>query len=327
LKHILGTKLQALTKESLTIYTKIVVYGIEKENTMHFNNHIWHTIFLIACILTESTIRGSNHRDIARTILASQEYVMRHFFSNIKIVDQPFFRYSISDYPDASLNKILDSNFSDDDQAIKAIQEIKYQAQQHRVKFAWLIEPTSTPNSLERLLKEHEFVYATSFAAMHLALKNIVFNAIDNQSINIKPLDPQEHQDWLNILATTFEWSKDCAQMYSESIKNPPSASRHYAGYYNGRLATAGNLYLAGQYAYIFGIATDPSLRNKGVATAMTEKLIREARDAGAHNVVLASSLQAESLYKKLGFESAFYFDVYVYRPNITNIIDSQENH
>ncbi|MCD8026331.1 MAG: GNAT family N-acetyltransferase [Clostridiales bacterium] len=53
---------------------------------------------------------------------------------------------------------------------------------------------------------------------------------------------------------------------------------------------------------YLMNIYTVTNMRRRGVAKAVVEWLIREAKDRKAHKIYLEASEEAYSLYKKSGF-------------------------
>jgi predicted acetyltransferase len=64
----------------------------------------------------------------------------------------------------------------------------------------------------------------------------------------------------------------------------------------------------------IYGVGTLPDHRRRGTSSALLAHAVREGRDAGAKTVTLQvmTGSYAESLYAKLGFETAFVSPIFV---------------
>ena len=62
---------------------------------------------------------------------------------------------------------------------------------------------------------------------------------------------------------------------------------------------------LAGGYARVIFVDTDPVWRRGGIATAMTSVALGAARGQGAREASLDASGAGRSIYLRLGFESA----------------------
>ena len=76
----------------------------------------------------------------------------------------------------------------------------------------------------------------------------------------------------------------------------------------NGTVQSLGALVMLGDVGYVDNIATFPSFRGRGFASAVTATIAREARRAGANHVFLLADPEASaivSMYERLGFGSA----------------------
>jgi predicted GNAT family acetyltransferase len=56
--------------------------------------------------------------------------------------------------------------------------------------------------------------------------------------------------------------------------------------------------------ALVIFVTTDPALRGRGIATAMTAEALRASREAGAVRACLDASAMGEPIYRRLGFET-----------------------
>jgi ribosomal protein S18 acetylase RimI-like enzyme len=71
------------------------------------------------------------------------------------------------------------------------------------------------------------------------------------------------------------------------------------------RLGDPGNP--AGQYGYVFNVATDPDYRRRGFSRACMVALLDWYRQRGVHKIDLKASDAGEPLYRSLGFTGSQY--------------------
>lgn len=60
---------------------------------------------------------------------------------------------------------------------------------------------------------------------------------------------------------------------------------------------------ILGKVAYIMNMYTETSYRNQGIATALFEKIVAEARSRGYRRIALNATDKGKPLYIKYGFE------------------------
>jgi GNAT superfamily N-acetyltransferase len=63
----------------------------------------------------------------------------------------------------------------------------------------------------------------------------------------------------------------------------------------------------AGEYGYVFNVATDPDYRRRGYSRACIEALLDWYRERGVHKIDLKASAAGEPLYRSLGFTGSPY--------------------
>jgi GNAT superfamily N-acetyltransferase len=65
-----------------------------------------------------------------------------------------------------------------------------------------------------------------------------------------------------------------------------------------------------GREAYIFNVYTRPEARRMGLARALMERLVEEAKAAGVRRIWLRSSDDGRPLYEELGFRAGNYLEL-----------------
>jgi ribosomal protein S18 acetylase RimI-like enzyme len=95
-----------------------------------------------------------------------------------------------------------------------------------------------------------------------------------------------------------------------DALVGDPS-QRVYVALVEGEVVAAGESALADRVLGVFGIATVPSYRRRGIAAALTSRLI-EDRAGDADLAVLQSSRLGYGVYERLGFRAMSTWEVWV---------------
>jgi GNAT superfamily N-acetyltransferase len=80
----------------------------------------------------------------------------------------------------------------------------------------------------------------------------------------------------------------------------------NYVAYYRGVPVGVGMLFVHGEMAGIYNMATLPEFRGRGVATALMHRLIADAGRLGCTLVGLTPTVMGRPLYEHLGFRVAY---------------------
>jgi GNAT superfamily N-acetyltransferase len=86
---------------------------------------------------------------------------------------------------------------------------------------------------------------------------------------------------------------------------------RAFLAVVDGEVAGSSSIHLDGGAAGVFGVATLPGMRRRGVGTALTGRCLTEAADAGADLAWLQSTPDGRSVYERLGFSVVADWDVW----------------
>jgi ribosomal protein S18 acetylase RimI-like enzyme len=84
-----------------------------------------------------------------------------------------------------------------------------------------------------------------------------------------------------------------------------PGGKRWFGVRERGRIRSMAGSMVLGDVAYVDNVATFPRSRGRGYATAVTERIVREARRAGVEHVVLFADPDDDAvlrMYERLGF-------------------------
>jgi GNAT superfamily N-acetyltransferase len=95
----------------------------------------------------------------------------------------------------------------------------------------------------------------------------------------------------------------------------PESPLRHYVAWLGRQPAAKATLFLGAGAAGVYNVLVHPDRRRRGIGTAITLALLREAAGLGYGVGVLAATAMAEGVYRRLGFREVTRIGLYVADP------------
>lgn len=210
----------------------------------------------------------------------------------------------VADLKEPILNVVVHADIPEKeiDSAILAVSRF-YEA--HHAEWAWIIGPLTSPTTLSNHLKQKKFVLLDTFPSLYFDLAN------DLQVSNVHDLYIKEDlskdlSDWIIPLKKSFPTSDEGESFRELNAKLPHgenTAFRHYVGYYQDQPVSAATLFVNGETAMIHNIATIPGFRKRGFGSAITLKVMQEAKHLGVKFCFLDSSNIGLTIYQKLGFK------------------------
>ena len=97
--------------------------------------------------------------------------------------------------------------------------------------------------------------------------------------------------------------------------KCEPGIARHFAIEHQGELVATSMLYLHNNLAGIYGVATKPEHRGKGLAAHLTAEPLRLAWKLGYNTGLLQASAMGAPVYQRIGFHSHGDMALFVHIP------------
>ena len=174
-------------------------------------------------------------------------------------------------------------------------------------QFMWLVHPSATPADLASRLERAGLTLAERAIGMSLDLDSWAPAQGPSGADFVEVLDEDGLRTYVDL--TMDYWEVDEADREQVALLN-----RHWAGvrgkgsrwlaYVDGEPVGKGYLSLAGPpgVASIYGMSVRPEARGQGIASALTEVLLEQARTLGCRRVVLHSSEMAVGVYGRAGF-------------------------
>lgn len=224
--------------------------------------------------------------------------------------------------PELPYNAVLHTRLGAD-----ADDRVRQQAEQYRrrgVQFMWIVHPTSEPADLARSLAACGLGLVERSTGMSLDLARWRPDRTPPVGdITIREADDDDGvADYESLIAEYWELRPESRE-YVFGINRWARGlghGRRLVAYDGGRPVGKGYLSLAvGPDAYstsddtaaIFGMYISPEARGKGIAPAITHRLLEMAAAIGRRRVVLHSSEMGLPLYLKLGFAPRCVLPVY----------------
>lgn len=176
----------------------------------------------------------------------------------------------------------------------------------------WL-GPSVSPKNFREFLLEAGFKSETTEYAMICDLARTSTATPSLIGFSVKVVDTHKTlQNFISVLETVDESGK----YFFEKLKYPNQYERQklFVGYENDIPVTIAMLYINGEMGSIFTLITREDKRGRGYGTALTEHLMKYAKERGAlYASLLASSNSGVSIYTKLEFKSLGLFECYEY--------------
>lgn len=212
----------------------------------------------------------------------------------------------------------------DPDVADQAIQSTIDFFQQHGDEFEWKVYDHDMPPDLKERLLAHGFVSEDLEAVLALDLETVPSSFWEPSSADVKRItEPGQLTEITQI--ETEVWGEpftDLEAVLSAEMQAYPEQISVYVAY-AGRLA-AGigepassawiRFYPERQFAELYGGATVPGQRGKGLYTALVKARALEARRRGVRYLVVDASPMSRRVLEKLGFVFLTYTQPFVFK-------------
>ncbi|HHV09879.1 MAG TPA: GNAT family N-acetyltransferase [Clostridiales bacterium] len=176
----------------------------------------------------------------------------------------------------------------------------------------WYVLPNATPNNIVDILKEKGFVGEIPTNpeekeyGMALDLQTTNKWIDTNLSIEVKRVkDFSDFQCWIDIVNSALHgWKMIDAEHYFTWVSQNNIA--FYIGYLNGvPISTAATITDQDNASLEF-VSTLEEYRRQGAGTAVCVEALKQLKEQDVKTVILGSSPEATSMYKRLGFVPYF---------------------
>lgn len=172
----------------------------------------------------------------------------------------------------------------------------------------WWVLPSSRPDDLGARLEAHGMSYRGEGPGMAMDLTALPA---------AEPPPPGFTVERVRDVVSLMEWVRTNEAAYGETTARvdltyvqlesalgfgPERSYRRYLGRLDGQPVATSALFAQGDVAGLYGVASLPELRGRGIGAAVSLAALREARALGCRMAVLESSPLGYSVYRRLGF-------------------------
>ena len=258
-----------------------------------------------------------------RAAIEANMYALLPLFGRLagaQYVETPALRRSITSVPFGLFNSLMAAKL-EDDSADQVIQEIVADAQRRQMPILWWTGPLTEPTDLEKRLVGFGFRAADDHApgmAVELAKLNEDLPRLEGLSIRLCE-GRQAKKEWTRAMAEANEIPAEAAfltEAWEELVARAEGdVMLPYLAEWNGHPVAVSLMLMGAGVAGIYGVATVPEARRRGIGAWVTLAPLLKAREMGYRVGVLASSEMGLGVYRKLGFVEYCKISSYRWRP------------
>lgn len=188
------------------------------------------------------------------------------------------------------------------------IERLLARFRQRGVPALWWVLPSSQPDDLGSRLETHGMTYRGEGPGMSADLTALPEGT---------PMPPDFAVERVRNVVSLMEWVRTNEAAYGAAAQpmdltylqlesalgfGPEHPYRRYLGRLNGLPVATSALFLGAGVAGLYGVASLPEIRGRGIGAALSLAALRDARALGYRLAVLESSPLGYSVYQRLGF-------------------------
>lgn len=184
------------------------------------------------------------------------------------------------------------------------------------VNHFWLVHPTAMPGDLDRRLTARGLGEVDAFTGMVVEPGHLTADIPDVDGVDFHEIKPAEANLVLEMVAKRWSVPTDAmphlqAFFRAARIGEDGSPMRGWLATMNGLPIGKGFTYRSGNVVGLYGVATRPEARGKGIGSALCARALRDSSDRDVDLLVLHSSQMARSLYAGFGFREVAPFRLF----------------
>ena len=180
---------------------------------------------------------------------------------------------------------------------------------QRGVPYMWILHPSAKPDDLKERLLKRGLMEVDNLPGMVTDLDELPIPENPPSGYDIFEIkDDSDIVNELEMIPWRWHFSDETLKHFCElnqsfRIGKPDTKLRVWTAFYKDKPVSKVVLHLSAGAAGIYGVATKPEARGKGLARILTLEALWAAKKIGYKIGVLHSSEMAINLYKKIGFK------------------------
>ncbi|MBM3292308.1 GNAT family N-acetyltransferase [Candidatus Bathyarchaeota archaeon] len=199
-------------------------------------------------------------------------------------------------------NRVEKTNLTSES-ADQRISEIKSVFTSRNMPFTWAINPDDKPDDLASRL-EKAGLKRSEAPSMALELKNLRMPKCPEGFTIEVPKGTKEVDAWARLMLDAYGMSAGYTESFVKMIHNGSQRKDvlFYTGLLDGLPVATNLIFLSDGVAGVYCIATDPSVRGKGIGSYITAAPLLDARDMGFEVSILHATRMGYPVYERLGY-------------------------
>ncbi|RAQ95763.1 GNAT family N-acetyltransferase [Thermogemmatispora tikiterensis] len=193
------------------------------------------------------------------------------------------------------------------------------EARRRQVPLTWLLAPSSRPGDLEQRLQAQGCRLDEEVPGMAIDLGQPVPSAappVPEDLVVEEVGEARAMETWLQVLCDGFGFPEPIRAVFFDLYQRygflPGQQVRYLLGFWHGEPVGTALLTFGGDLAGLYGVATLPQARRRGVGTAMTLAAMRTAEQLGYRRATLQATPMGLNVYRRLGWQEYCLFKTYV---------------
>lgn len=204
----------------------------------------------------------------------------------------------------ATFNSIVRARFQPG-QIDRQIEAVLNHFRERALPVVWHVGPASEPPMLGDALLRHGLTFLEEEPGMALEIAHLNSVNAAPPELTIEPVrDEAGLRDWIDTWLFPVPAAERAAQFEARRMHwlEPERAMHCFLGTWNGSPVATSMLYLGNGVAAVHHVVTRPEFRRRGIGSALTVRVLHEARIRGYHVGVLTASPEGIGSYRRIGF-------------------------
>lgn len=215
--------------------------------------------------------------------------------------DEPDLLWFVTGIPHFIANGVYRTRFATSEVDAR-IEQTLQRYRRRKVPALWWVGPADEPPELAACLVAHGLIQHMDVLGMAADLSGFAPLSIP-EGLHIAIVDgPESIRQHIRVLSLPPAVEGAFYDLYADLALRQGYPWRRFLGFLDREPVAVSEVYMADGVAGIYGVATIPQVRGRGVGSAMTAAAMSAARNEGCHTAVLHGAEGVQGLYRRLGF-------------------------
>jgi ribosomal protein S18 acetylase RimI-like enzyme len=175
----------------------------------------------------------------------------------------------------------------------------------------WVVHPT-TEVRIRQALTSLGLVCADEVFGMFAEIAEIAAVPSAPDGVDVIEMSADDSRPWMELVSWRYGLAEESSAYLRDVYRSAfERGTRGWVALIDGQPVSKAVLHVEGDVAGIYGVATTPEGRGRGLATLLCATALEAARAAGASRTVLHSTPMARSLYRRMGYGDVATFEMW----------------